>query len=102
MEKDEGVCFERSSAQNDFYPKAPLVMSGDTLLAWCMHVCMHIQVQRSEAKAGYLPLFLSTPCFEEGISLNMEPTDLARLTDRQALEIFLSPPVSVTFHDKIL
>lgn len=52
-------------------------------------------------KTGYLPLFLSTSCFEEGLSLNMEPTDLARLIDGQALEILLSPPVSVTFHDKI-
>ena len=52
-------------------------------------------------KAGYLPLFLSTSCFEEGLLLNMEPTDLARLTDGQALEILLSPPVLVTFHDKI-
>lgn len=60
---------------------------------------MHIQVQRSEVKAGYLPLFLSTSCFEEGLSLSIEPTDLARLTDGQALEILLSPPVSVTFHD---
>lgn len=33
----------------------------------------------------------------EGLSLNVEPTALARLADGQALGTLLSPPVLVTF-----
>lgn len=97
-EEGEGICLERSSAQSDFCSKAPLVMSGDTMCEWCMHMCMHKHMQRSEVNVGYLPLFLSTTSFflRQGLSVNMEPTGLAGLADRPALEILLSSPVFIT------